>query len=67
MSDGQTESLSSAAHGSMLTTSPSTTSNPVGVFIHAFTAMTKNAPAKPAMIMGIPVRMWIRSGSLSQL
>ena len=38
--------------GSASTTRPFTSRKPVGLFIHAFAAITKNAPATPDTTMG---------------
>jgi hypothetical protein len=55
----------SAFHGCTSAALPSTSVNPVGWFIHAFTAMTKNDPATPAIAIGMPHRKCSRSGSRS--
>jgi hypothetical protein len=56
----------SAAHGCTSVARPSTSVNPVGLFIHPFTAMTNSDPATPAIAMGIPHAKCARGESRSQ-
>ena len=44
----------SARHGFTSVARSFTSVNPVGWFIHPFTAMTKNDPATPAIAIGAP-------------
>ena len=55
----------SADHGCTSVALPLTSVNPVGWFIHPFTAMTKSDPATPATATGIPDRKCARGGSRS--
>ena len=47
VASGHSDVLNSAAHGCTSTTFPSTSRNPVGVFMNPFAATTKNADATP--------------------
>ena len=47
VASGHSDVLNSAAHGCTSTTLPSTSRNPVGVFMNPFAATTKNADATP--------------------
>ena len=56
-----------ASHGWTSVTIPSGPSaKPVGPFIQALAATTKNAEAMPATAIGTPVQQWTRGGSRSQ-
>jgi len=55
---GQVEGPNIAAHGWASTTRPSASMRkPVGLFIQAFAATTKKAPAAPEMIIGSALSM----------
>jgi hypothetical protein len=58
--------LSSASHGRALTTFPSTTPKPCGLFIHPLTAITVNDPVRPVITIGTPVRKCARGVSRPQ-
>ena len=62
----QKNPLKSAAIGLMLLTTPFTSSNPTGLFIHPFTEITNSEPKNPAMGMGRPERKCVRSDRRSQ-
>ena len=58
---GQVDGPNIAAHGWASTTCPSASSRkPVGLFIQAFAATTKKAPAAPEMIIGSALSMCAR-------
>jgi len=64
---GQVDGPNIAAHGCASTTSPCASSRkPVGLFIHALAATTKNAPAMPDTIIGTALSTWARGESRSQ-
>ena len=56
----------SADQGCASTARPPASRNPVGWFIQALTAMTKNEPATPATAIGIPLAKCSRGLSRSQ-
>ena len=56
----------SADHGCTSVARPSTSVNPVGWFIHPFTAMTNSDPATPAIATGIPLAKCSRGERRSQ-
>ena len=56
-----------AASGSTSVTVPSRSNvNPVGAFIHAFTARMQKVPNRPANMIGISVRRWTFGDSRPQ-
>ena len=59
------EGLNIASHGRGSTSVPSRRVNPSGVFIQAFAATTKNAPADPERIIGTAVSMCALADSRS--
>ena len=64
---GQVDGPNIAPTGSVLITFPDgSRSKPVGLFIQAFAAMTKNAPAAPEMIIGTALSMCARGDIRSQ-
>ena len=64
---GQVDGPNMAPTGSVLITRPSASrSKPVGLFIQAFAAITKKAPAAPEMIIGKAVSMCARGDIRSQ-
>ena len=50
----------------MSTASPFSILKPLGLFIQALTAITKNEPVMPETITGMPVSRWVRGGRRSQ-
>jgi hypothetical protein len=60
------DGLNIAATGWAATTCPFSSRNPVGVFIQAFAATTKNAPAMPDSRIGTPESMCARGDKRSQ-
>ncbi len=59
-------SLNMAATGSILVKTPSTTSKPVGLFIHPLAAMTKSPDISPAIPTTIPDSKCRRGESMFQ-
>ncbi len=55
-----------ASSGRTSVTRPPATVNPLGLFIHAFTAITISEPVKPATTTGMPERKWARGERRSQ-
>ena len=63
---GQVDGPNIARTGSASTTRPFTIRKPVGLFIQAFAAITKNAPATPDTTIGNALSMWARGDIRSQ-
>jgi hypothetical protein len=63
---GQVAALNMAFHGDTLTSFPSRSVNPCGLFIHSFAHTTKNADKTAATKIGTPHSKWVRGLSRSQ-
>ena len=63
---GHVDGPNIAPTGSASTTRPFSIRKPVGLFIHAFAAITKNAPATPETMIGSALSMCARGDIRSQ-